>query len=117
MVESNHTGETTVSLDGRDLTLVYDWRAISALKLALQGADVFEALAGNEPEALASIVAIGLARHHPEYTAARVLDASPPLVRTTHAAVRALNRAFWGAEAPPPADPQTPAAATPAAGI
>ena len=116
-MDSNHTGETTVSLDGRDLVLVYDWRAISALRVALKGADVFEALAGSDPDALASIVAIGLARHHPEVNAARVLDASPPLVRTTHAAVKALNRAFWGAEVPPPADPQTPVAATPAAGI
>jgi hypothetical protein len=116
-MDSNHTGETTVSLGGRDLVLVYDWRAVSALKVALRGADVFEALAGNDPETLAAIVAIGLQRHHPGMTAAEILDASPPLIRTTHAAVRALNRAFWGAEVPPPADPQTPAAAAPTAGI
>lgn len=116
MTDSNHTGETTVAIGGRDLVMVFDWRALSAVGTLLKGQDVFAALAGQDPDLLASIVAIGLRRHHPDMTADAVRDASPPLLPTIGATVKALNRAYWGAEAPPPADPRAPAGTTSPAG-
>ena len=110
-MEADHTGETTISLGREAVTLVFDWRAMSQVRTLLKGGDIFAALAGQDPEMLASLVAIGARRHHPEWTAAAVLEASPPLIPTQAAVVKAVNRAFWGQEAPPPADPPHPAAA------
>jgi hypothetical protein len=108
-MDANHTGETSLSLGDQQLTLVFDWRAMSAVRTLLKGGDIFAALAGQDPDMLAALVAIGARRHHPDVTAESVLDASPPLVQTQAAVVKAINRAFWGAEVPPPADPPQPA--------
>lgn len=115
-MDANHTGETTLDLGGRLVTLVFDWRAMSAVRTLLQGGDIFAALAGQDPDLLAALVAIGARRHHPDLTAGAVLEASPPLVRTQAVVVKAINRAFWGAEAPPAADPPMPAGAADPAG-
>lgn len=109
-MDSAHTGETTLHIGAQALTLVYDWRALSALHhLKI---DVQSALGDADPETLAAIVAAGLARHHPEWTAEKVIDASPPLLAVTAVVVKAIMRAFYGAEALPAADPTPPAPVT-----
>jgi hypothetical protein len=120
MSGSPHTGEQALLLSGRQLTLVYDWRALSALQKLLGATDVFSALdaalAGRDPLLLAEIVAVGLARHHPDVTPEAVLDAALPFLPTQRAVTQGIEWCLWGPDGAPKADPPPPVAqaATPA---
>lgn len=116
-MDSPHTGEVAIEIDGRPHTLVFDWRALSAARALFGGRDLGLVLADGDPVATAGLLACGLARHHPEMTADRILDASPPLVPAAAAIGRALGYAYWGPGGRPAEDPPAPAPATPAAGI
>ena len=112
MTDAPHAGEARLEIDGRELVLVYDWRAFSMLGRA--GFSGLEALTPYEPERLAEILAIGLARHHPEMTAARIIELSPPFLLVIDAIARGIGYALAGPDKVRPPDPRPPAATSPA---
>ena len=89
-------GEKVVSLDGKQLTLRYTWRAIAEI----------EEKHGDMPnlfdaEVVASVAAIGLRDKAPEYTPERIMDLSPPLIPFAKDVQEALQWAYFGKEIPP----------------
>jgi hypothetical protein len=107
-MDAPHAGEARVTLGERQFTLVYDWRAFSMLGKA--GFTGMDNLTPYEPERLAEILAIGLARHHPEMTTERILDLSPPFIPAINAIMRAIAYALTGSEGEQPANPPQAAA-------
>lgn len=94
MTDAPHAGEARLTIDGKEYTLVFDWRAFSMLGKA--GFTGMESLTPYEPEKLANVLAIALARHHPEMTAERILDLSPPFLPVINALARAIAYALTG---------------------
>ncbi|NFV79995.1 hypothetical protein [Magnetospirillum aberrantis] len=95
-----YTGDTPVSIGGRRLTLAFDWLAISAVRTDL-GADGQAAALAGDLYKLASLIAIGLRRHHPDWTGDMVVAASPPVVPTIKAVEAALAAAWFGPDGMP----------------
>lgn len=89
-------GESPLIIDGRELTLVYDWAALAKLSKKYGGnVNLFE------PETLSGALEIGLVKHHPEVTAATILEASPPIIDAISAFNVAMQRAYFGHKEPP----------------
>lgn len=109
-----HTGEVSLQIGGGVQILSFDWRAISQIRADLGADGQARALAGDL-EPLATLVAIGLSRHNPDWDAARVTEASPPVMSTIKAVESALAAAWFGpdglpkdeSKANPPQPPQT----------
>ena len=102
---NKYTGEVDLRLGEKTVTLQFDWTSWSRLETEVGIAEVDGIIRGRDPRALAHLIAIGLAKHHPEITAERVIAASPPLVPTIAALQQALNWAYWGPEGPPTTSP------------
>lgn len=102
-----YTGEFEVEIQGQRLTVVYDWRALAAIRseLGMTGAEL--ALGGGDLLALAKLIAIGLKRHHPEWTAELVLDASPPVTPVIEVIGAAMTAAYFGPGGAPPDSAET----------
>ena len=93
MSDNDFTGDTALDLGGTVYRLRFSWTALAALETKFGS----RALLGlNSPTKLAETIAIGLQEHHPEMTAARILEISPPLRPTLDTVTAALNRAMWG---------------------
>jgi hypothetical protein len=91
-----YTAETPVAIEGKELILRFDWRALGAVKTEFGTAALGDLIRGDDPHALAKMLAIGLAKRHPEWTVERILDASPPVMPTVDALTAALNAAYFG---------------------
>lgn len=92
------TGEVEVELGGRQCTLRYDWAALAAAQEAYGDAPDL-----TRPEVVAGLGALGLRRCNPEWTAARIMEASPPLWPFVQAIQTAYQWAYMGPEAVPAA--------------
>lgn len=103
----NLTGEVHLDIAGERLTLVYDWRALSRIRSELGPKAVTIALDGDL-DSLSKLIEAGLAKHHPDWTADRVMEASPPMNPTVEAVTEALHCAYWGTKEPPEDDGQNP---------
>ena len=93
MSDNDFTGDTALHLGGTAYRLRFSWTALAALETKFGDRALTEL---NSPAKLAETIAIGLQEHHPEMTAARILEISPPLRPTLDTVVAALNRAMWG---------------------
>lgn len=115
MTGNAHTGEVTLSHDGVTLTLHLDWRALGAARTRFGGRALLDILDGD-PAEIAELLAIAVQRHHPDWTAERIIEWSPPIILTGQALLAVLNYANWGPGGPPaektPANPPAPAAET-----
>jgi len=100
-MRNSYTAETPVEIAGRRLTVQFDWRALGAVKTEFGGTELGSLIRGDDPQALAKMLAIGLAKHHRDWTVERILDASPPIMPTVDALTAALNAAYYGPEGPP----------------
>lgn len=101
-MNSAHLGEVDVDLGGKQLTIVFTLRARSQIKTAFGDKATLSALlSGEDPEAFAKLLAIGLAKHHPGMTAETLLDMSIPLEPTRVAVLQALNYSMFGPDGPP----------------
>lgn len=101
-MRNSYTGETPIEIEGKRLTLQFDWRALGAVKTAFPDIEFADLLRGDRPEALAAVLAMGLNKRHPgEWTVDRILDASPPVAPTILALNDALNAAYYGPKGPP----------------
>jgi len=105
----SYLGERPIEIGGERLTLLYDWAALSRIRAELGAEGQTKAVQGDL-DALATVVAHGLARRHPEWTVDRVREASPAVMPTIAAVDGALLSAYFGprgapTEEAPPADP------------
>jgi hypothetical protein len=107
-MRNSYTAETPVEIAGKTLVMQFDWRALGAVKTAFGGAALGDLIRGDDPEALAKMLAIGLAKRHPEWTVERILDASPPVMPVVDAITIALNAAYYGPSGPPKGVTQNP---------
>lgn len=109
-MENFYAGRTEITIAGKGLILCFDWEALAAIRTRFgKAADELGTLiTGSGPKPLAAILAIGLARHHPEWTEAEVMKASPPIRPTVDAVVRAINIAYHGTPEPPEAIRENP---------
>lgn len=89
-------GESPLVIDGKELTLVYDWPALAKLSKKFGGnVNLFE------PDVLAGALEIGLLKHHKDVKASHILAASPPLIDAIAAFNMAMQRAYFGHKEPP----------------
>jgi hypothetical protein len=101
-MNSAHLGEYQVDLGGEKLTIVFTLRSRSQIKTAFgDKASLTALLSGEDAEAFAKLLAIGLARHHPGITAEQLLEMSIPLEPTRAALINALNWSIFGPDGPP----------------
>jgi hypothetical protein len=99
MSQNPITGEAQVEIQGKQYILRFDWEAIAAINAVHgDGPNMFD------PVVLASVAAIGMKKYHPEMTAERIRELSPPLISFAAAVQQALQWAYFGAEKPPEAD-------------
>jgi hypothetical protein len=90
------TGEAQVDICGTAYTIRFDWAALGEISEAHgESPNLFS------PEIVASVAASGMRRYHPEMTAARIMELSPPLVPFAESVQRALQWAYFGPEAVP----------------
>lgn len=90
------TGVTSLPLDGKLFKIVYDWNALAQISRKYgDDANLFD------PAILAEIAAIGLQKHHPDMTADRITELSPPIVNVITVVHNALNVAYFGDRGPP----------------
>jgi hypothetical protein len=90
-----YMGDMPLEINGERLTLAYTWEAVSRARAEL-GADGLALAQNGDLSKLAAFAAIGLARHHPDWTAERIFEASPPIVPTTNAVEEAWLAAHFG---------------------
>jgi hypothetical protein len=90
------TGDKKITLNGMSYILRFDWRALAEIeKDHGESPNLFRAAT------LASVAAAGFRRYHPELTAERIADISPPLAPFARAVQEALQWAYFGDEAVP----------------
>ncbi len=87
------TGEKIIQIQGKPHVLRYTWRAV---------AEVTRKYGDNpnlfDPEIIANVAAAGLREKHPDMTAERIMEISPPLVPFAKDVQEALTWAYFGAE-------------------
>jgi hypothetical protein len=94
------TGHLEIDVFGNRLTMRYTWKAIAEIEAKYGDApNLFD------PDTIAHVAAAGLKDSHPEYTAERILELSPPLVPFARAVQDALHMAYFGTESIPEAGP------------
>lgn len=93
------TGECELEIAGKKYILRYDWKALSAVEGAHgETPNLFNA------QVVASVASFGLRRNHPEMTAEKIMELSPPLIPFAKAIQTALQWAYFGNEGIPEAD-------------
>lgn len=90
------TGEKKVSINGKPYVLRFTWAALAEM----------EAKHGDnpnllKPDILASVAESGFRQHHPEMTAERIMELSPPMVPFAKAVQEAIKWACFGGEPVP----------------
>lgn len=90
------TGDNEIAIAGRVYTLRYDWRALA--EVVQRHGDSPNMM---NPEIIASIAAIGLAKCYPEMTMDVIMELSPPLIPFSRAVQEAIQWAYFGPQAVP----------------
>lgn len=101
-----YTGDSSVEIGGKAITLRYDWAALSRIRAEL-GQDGQAAALAGDLDKLADLVAIGLAVHHPDMDTGAVRAASPAVFPTIRAVEAALSAAWFGPVGPEKDDQPT----------
>lgn len=86
------TGEKRVTIQGKDYIVRFCWRSLAEIEAAF----------GDNPnlfnvDVLSKVAEAGLREKHPDMTADRVKDLSPPLVPFAKDIQQALQWAYFGA--------------------
>lgn len=90
------TGEKEIEIAEDKYILRFDWKALSEIEQKYgEKPNMFDA------EVVAGVAATGLRGKHPDMTAERIMELSPPLVPFAHAVQQALQWAYFGPEAVP----------------
>lgn len=99
---SKYDGNFEFELNGRPLTICYDWAALAALSEFPESVkEIAKPINEVNPERVAEVMACGLMRHHPEMTKDVLLEMSPPLYRCIRVIDTALTYAYFGADEKP----------------
>lgn len=93
------TGEKQVLINGQRFLLRFTWRALAEV----------EARYGDNPnlfnaEVVAHVAAAGFKDKHPDLTAERIMELSPPLIPFAKDVQEAIRWAYFGPEEPPKGD-------------
>lgn len=89
------TGKARVEIQGKKYTIRFDWEAIAEVNhVHGDNPNLFD------PIVVASVAAIGMKKYHPDMTAERIRELSPPLVPFASAVQKALQWALLGPEEP-----------------
>lgn len=107
-VRNAYSGETGLTIGDAPVVLVYDWEALAVVKTQLGKDGLSRALDGVDFDALAAVLAAGLARHNPEWTAERIKAESPPVMPTIKVVTEALDAAYWGPNGAPEETDENP---------
>ena len=88
-----------MEINGGTYTLRFTWKALAEI----------EAKYGDNPnlfnaEVIANIASFGLREKHPEMTAEKIMELSPPLMPFVNAVQQALQWAYFGKEPVPAGD-------------
>lgn len=103
MAENKYTGETSITIGDKELTMVFDFRALARIHTT-HGADSIKKFFDRNdvwqqsPAIIADYVHIGLQRKHPDISLDEVLDGLPPYVDTIARLSKALVYAYCGAD-------------------
>lgn len=101
-MNSPHLGEVQVDLGDRHLTIVFTMRSRAQMKAAFgDKASLAQLLSGEDPEAFAKLLLIGLQKYHHDITLDELLNMSVPLIPVRTAVVTALNWSIFGPDGPP----------------
>jgi len=93
------TGHAEIEIAGGKYTARFTWAAIAEVQEKYgDGPNMFN------PDIVAGVAAIGFREHHPELTAEKIKELSPPLVPFARAIQEALQWAYFGPEVPPTED-------------
>lgn len=93
------TGEAQIEIQGKKYTIRFDWEAIAEVNhVHGDNPNLFDTMV------VASVAAIGMKKYHPDMTAERIRELSPPLVPFATAVQQALQWALFGAEEPTKAE-------------
>ena len=98
-----YTATATIECESGALTVQFDYEALAAIRTEMKAEEVFGIVASGDLDAFCSLLAIGLRRHHPDMTAAKVKELSPPLALAQDAVNDALLYAHFGPDGPPAA--------------
>ena len=90
------TGEKQVDINGSKYVLRFDWKAIAEMEHKYG-----EAPNMLDTDVVAGIAEIGFRRAHPDMTADKIIDQSPPLVPFAKAVQEAVQWAYFGPESVP----------------
>jgi len=94
------TGQKIIVVGGEPLTLRFTWAALAEIEHKYgDNPNLFD------PEIVATVAAAGLREKHPDITAERIMQLSPPLMPFMRDVQQALRWAYFGAEPTPEAVP------------
>ncbi len=94
---SKHTGEFLVNLGGQSYRLIYDWAALSRIQDEVSK-DALIDLPAAKPSEIAKLLSIGLNRNHPEMTAEKLMELSPPIISVLGMIDAAIAYAYYGSD-------------------
>ena len=87
------TGEKAVVIGGQPCAMRFTWRALAEIESRFgDNPNLFNA------EVVAAVAAAGLRDRHPDLTAERIMDLSPPLIPFARDVQQALRWAYFGPE-------------------
>lgn len=87
------TGHAEVDICGAKYTIRFDWGCLAEISERFgEGPNMFN------PDILAKIAAIGMKKYHPDMTADKIKEFSPPLVKFAKEVQEALHWAYFGPE-------------------
>lgn len=94
-------GEKAIEINGVTYALRYTWKALAEV----------EGKYGDNPnlfntEVLANVASAGLKDRHPEMTAERIMELSPPLMPFARDVQTAIQWAYFGNETLPSTEPE-----------
>jgi len=96
------TGEKIITINGDKYYLRFTWKALSEIETKFgDSPNLFNA------EVVSNIAAIGMREKHPDITAEKIMELSPPLMPFARDIQQALQWAYFGPEAIPKDDEKT----------
>lgn len=97
---NKYTGEATLKIKGKDHIVFYGWDQIAKLKSVFSQEQINDVIDGNDCALLAEMLAVGLQKHHPDVTAAKIKENAPPIYEAITAVGLAIRFAYFGPDDP-----------------
>lgn len=101
MTVNPYRGEAALVIGGEAHTVFFGWGGIAALRSEFgENFDVAitQAIAAQDLETIAKVLAVGLRQSWPGVTSEAIMDASPPIAKSIEAVMLAWKRTFQGDE-------------------